>query len=112
MAAGRACHACEADLAAEGARGYWARLRLCPACIRAEAVCLDGELQRFCQQCNRLQPLVDFEGSRRSCRKSLKRHRARAQGKPVKASRRKPQEREASAIAVSASMLRHLRAAP
>jgi hypothetical protein len=44
----------------------------------------DGHPHRLCQQCNRLQPLADFRGSRRSCEKQLKVHASRIKQRKTK----------------------------
>jgi len=47
------------------------RCRVCEKHTKAQTVKFSGQLMRFCQQCSRLDPLEEFDGTRRSCRKSL-----------------------------------------
>ena len=56
---------------------YFSRRRICVEHSKAKQVLKDGLPHRLCQQCNRLQPLADFRGSRRSCEKKLKVHASR-----------------------------------
>ena len=50
------------------------RLRACLGHRNALVVdMLDGRKGRFCQQCAKLQPIEDFDGDRRGCRKRLQR---------------------------------------
>jgi 5'-3' exonuclease len=38
---------------------------------------VEGELQRFCQQCNKFHPVSMFDGSKRGCRDKLEKHNKR-----------------------------------
>lgn len=49
------------------------RYRICDNCCKANFVVDAGERKRFCQQCSRLQPIEEFDGSKRSCRDRLRR---------------------------------------
>lgn len=71
---------CNADLS--GLRDYHQRYKICEVHVKVDHLLKDGELQRFCQQCGRFQPLGLFDGSKRSCRHRLARHNARRRRKP------------------------------
>lgn len=67
------------------------RLRLCPSHLSAPELLYDGVLSRFCQPCNRMHPLAEFEGTKKGCRDGLKAHAimcraVRARAKARKAS--------------------------
>jgi hypothetical protein len=47
------------------------RYRICDTHAKAPVVMQDGEQMRFCQQCSRLQPVGEFDESKRSCRYKL-----------------------------------------
>mmetsp|Transcript_36960 Transcript_36960/g.93328 ORF Transcript_36960/g.93328 Transcript_36960/m.93328 type:complete len:453 (-) Transcript_36960:327-1685(-) len=49
------------------------RCRMCEDHMSALEVVVDGSLGRFCQQCSRVEPLLNFDGKRRSCREGLAR---------------------------------------
>eukprot|EP00898_Chlorokybus_atmophyticus_P009014 jgi/Chlat1/9113/Chrsp97S09276 len=66
---------CGVGLASE--KEYYKRHRVCPQHAKGDAVLSGGFLQRFCQQCSRFQPLVDFDADKRSCRMRLKGHNRR-----------------------------------
>jgi hypothetical protein len=55
--------------------GFLTRCRCCEFHSREASVELEGAPCRFCQQCGFFHPLEDFDDLRRSCRKSLERHR-------------------------------------
>lgn len=57
-------------------RDYYQRYKICETHLKMESLLKDGELQRFCQQCGRFQPLGDFDDNKRSCRERLARHNA------------------------------------
>eukprot|EP01025_Chloroclados_australasicus_P031223 TRINITY_DN3157_c0_g2_i1.p1 TRINITY_DN3157_c0_g2~~TRINITY_DN3157_c0_g2_i1.p1 ORF type:complete len:896 (-),score=58.83 TRINITY_DN3157_c0_g2_i1:2849-5536(-) len=69
------CQCCKCDL--KNVKEYNRRYRVCPTCQKAEYVQMDNTFMRYCQQCGRFQPLIDFSGNRRSCRARLELHNAR-----------------------------------
>ncbi|CAI7806287.1 unnamed protein product, partial [Closterium sp. NIES-53] len=74
---GRGAVTCRVDGCGEdlsSARSYNRRHRVCGVHTRAAAVTVDGNQQRFCQQCSRFQDMDDFEPGRRSCKQSLQYH--------------------------------------
>ena len=50
------------------------RVRFCKAHIRCPQFLYQELPSRFCQKCGRVQPLADFDGLKKSCRDSLKKH--------------------------------------
>lgn len=64
---------CQVTLTDES--GYRKRRSICKQCMFDPELVVRGELMRYCQQCSRLECLDEFEGHRRSCRKSLEKHR-------------------------------------
>ncbi|KAL4424310.1 hypothetical protein ABPG75_001611 [Micractinium tetrahymenae] len=54
--------------------GYMCKYRICAVHYSAPCLILDGEAQRFCQQCGQVHLLCAFDEDRRSCRDSLRRH--------------------------------------
>lgn len=64
---------CHADISRE--IFYYKKRRMCRSCVAADAVIVDGASMRFCQQCSLLHNLSDFDGSRRSCRQKLEKHK-------------------------------------
>ncbi|CAD7699077.1 unnamed protein product, partial [Ostreobium quekettii] len=48
------------------------RFRLCREHIRSPVLLCGDQHFRFCQSCNRIQPVEDFSGDRRSCIRSLR----------------------------------------
>ncbi|GFR48875.1 hypothetical protein Agub_g10718 [Astrephomene gubernaculifera] len=66
---------CNANL--ENAPKTHQRFRLCNEHIKAPCILVDGVRSRFCQQCSRFHPLVEFEGLNRTCRVMLAKNRAR-----------------------------------
>ena len=66
---------CQVDVATM--RDYHARYKVCPVHLKASQVLMQGNLNRFCQQCGRFHPLREFDGSKRSCRDRLEKHNAR-----------------------------------
>jgi hypothetical protein len=85
-----ACQAdgCAADLAADSA--YCRRNHVCPACLKAPEIGVQGVRSRFCQRCGLSHPLAEFDGSRKSCRAALakvsaRRRRRREPGEPGEA---------------------------
>ncbi|CAL9122248.1 unnamed protein product [Musa textilis] len=83
---------CRSDLS--NCREYHRRHKVCELHSKTPAVMVGGVEQRFCQQCSRFHPLVEFDEVKRSCRKRLDGHNRR---------RRKP--RSAAATTASACLL-------
>ncbi len=80
------------------------RQRLCLPHMRADAVLLDGEAMRFCQQCKRLQPLVLFEGGKRSCAERLEQHNEKRRGRRQQLALLSGSSASAAAAAMRASL--------
>ncbi|KAI9389824.1 hypothetical protein POPTR_008G097900v4 [Populus trichocarpa] len=73
-------YGCNKDLSSS--KDYHKRHKVCEVHSKTPQVIVDGNEQRFCQQCSRFHLLVDFDDGKRSCRKRLAGHNER---------RRKPQ---------------------
>ncbi|MQL80646.1 hypothetical protein Taro_013115 [Colocasia esculenta] len=71
---------CTSDLSI--CREYHRRHKVCEVHSKTPIVMVNGQEQRFCQQCSRFHSLVEFDEVKRSCRKRLDGHNRR---------RRKPQ---------------------
>ncbi|XP_073002739.1 squamosa promoter-binding-like protein 16 [Typha latifolia] len=71
---------CKSDLS--NCREYHRRHKVCEIHSKTPVVIVDGQEQRFCQQCSRFHLLSEFDEAKRSCRKRLDGHNRR---------RRKPQ---------------------
>eukprot|EP00250_Pteridium_aquilinum_P001819 c1202_g1_i1 orf=37-2163(-) len=71
---------CKADLSI--AKHYHRRHKVCEYHSKAATVTINGNTQRFCQQCSRFHALSQFDEGKRSCRQRLADHNRR---------RRKPQ---------------------
>eukprot|EP00803_Ostreobium_quekettii_P003346 evm.model.scf_362EXC.15 EVM.evm.TU.scf_362EXC.15 scf_362EXC:83727-89051(+) len=56
---------CNRDLSTE--KKYYKRYRVCMDHLKMQAICVDGNLQRFCQQCGRFHDLDNFDGDKRYC---------------------------------------------
>ncbi|EFN54653.1 hypothetical protein CHLNCDRAFT_135230 [Chlorella variabilis] len=68
---------CGVDLT--GLRNFFRKQRICELHARADVVTdTAGRQLRFCQQCTRLEPLINFNAGRRSCKTSLAKRQARA----------------------------------
>lgn len=68
---------CGADLT--DLRYFFRKQRICEQHARADVVTdAAGRQLRFCQQCTRLEPLLNFSTGRRSCKASLAKRQARA----------------------------------
>ena len=67
---------CRVDLSQD--KAYYKRRKLCGTCIHSFSVVVRGREMRFCQQCSSLHPIGEFDGERRSCRKTLEKHKIRA----------------------------------
>ncbi|XP_004510032.1 squamosa promoter-binding-like protein 5 [Cicer arietinum] len=66
---------CGADLT--DAKRYHRRHKVCEFHSKAPVVVVAGLRQRFCQQCSRFHDLVEFDESKRSCRRRLAGHNER-----------------------------------
>lgn len=71
---------CQSDLS--NCRDYHRRHKVCELHSKTPQVLINGQKQRFCQQCSRFHSLEEFDEVKRSCRKRLDGHNRR---------RRKPQ---------------------
>lgn len=71
---------CNSDLST--CRDYHRRHKVCELHSKTPQVTINGNKQRFCQQCSRFHALEEFDQGKRSCRKRLDGHNRR---------RRKPQ---------------------
>lgn len=71
---------CISDLS--NCRDYHRRHKVCELHSKTAQVLINGQKQRFCQQCSRFHSLEEFDEGKRSCRKRLDGHNRR---------RRKPQ---------------------
>nr|XP_028949003.1 squamosa promoter-binding-like protein 13A isoform X3 [Malus domestica] len=71
---------CNCDLST--CRDYHRRHKVCELHSKTPQVTINGNKQRFCQQCSRFHALEEFDQGKRSCRKRLDGHNRR---------RRKPQ---------------------
>ncbi|KAM0868823.1 hypothetical protein ACQ4PT_041064 [Festuca glaucescens] len=74
---GPGCQAerCGADLT--DAKRYHRRHKVCEAHAKAAVVLVAGLRQRFCQQCSRFHELLEFDDTKRSCRRRLAGHNER-----------------------------------
>lgn len=80
---------CGAELVNE--KGYYRRYRICQTHCSMPSMMLEGREQRFCQQCGRFQGIGEFEGSKKSCRRKLKRHNERRRVEYVREGSREPE---------------------
>ncbi|EEF44400.1 squamosa promoter-binding protein 1 [Ricinus communis] len=73
----RCCQAekCMADL--NDAKPYHRRHKVCEYHAKAQIVLVAGIRQRFCQQCSRFHELIEFDETKRSCRRRLAGHNER-----------------------------------
>ncbi|KAI3673617.1 hypothetical protein L6452_39741 [Arctium lappa] len=71
---------CKSDLS--NCKEYHRRHKVCEVHSKTPQVSINGQKQRFCQQCSRFHSLDEFDEGKRSCRKRLDGHNRR---------RRKPQ---------------------
>lgn len=62
---------CEEDLLKH--KVYNQRYKICPLHRTQEAVDIGGQFVRFCQQCAKVHNVLDFEGTKRSCKEKLER---------------------------------------
>mmetsp|Transcript_31773 Transcript_31773/g.90237 ORF Transcript_31773/g.90237 Transcript_31773/m.90237 type:complete len:237 (-) Transcript_31773:55-765(-) len=66
------------------------RCKICDVHCKAESVTLNGQEQRFCQQCNRFHPVHAFDKGKRGCREKLEKHnKRRCQNRLRKATEKK-----------------------
>lgn len=66
---------CAADLS--DAKQYHRRHKVCEVHAKAQVVLVGGIRQRFCQQCSRFHELLEFDETKRSCRRRLAGHNER-----------------------------------
>jgi hypothetical protein len=66
---------CDAVLSEE--RYYYQRYKICRKHLRSSKLVVDGQPQRFCQQCGRFHDLAAFDGEKRNCRFRLEKHNSR-----------------------------------
>ncbi|KAL4421436.1 hypothetical protein ABPG75_010727 [Micractinium tetrahymenae] len=78
---GRTPASCQVEgcgISLEGGKPFYRLQRICETHARAQFVTdASGRALRFCQQCTRLHPVTEFEGSKRSCAVSLQRRMER-----------------------------------
>ncbi|XP_020593157.1 squamosa promoter-binding-like protein 15 isoform X2 [Phalaenopsis equestris] len=78
--------ACRTDLS--NAKDYHRRHKVCELHSKVANALVGPQMQRFCQQCSKFHPLMEFDEGKRSCRRRLAGHNQR---------RRKTQPEDASA---------------
>ncbi|KAL3618414.1 SBP domain [Castilleja foliolosa] len=66
---------CEEDLLK--AKDYHRRHKVCEVHSKAVKASVGRQMQRFCQQCSRFHPLLEFDEGKRSCRRRLAGHNRR-----------------------------------
>ncbi|KAK1274184.1 Squamosa promoter-binding-like protein 11 [Acorus gramineus] len=66
---------CEEDIL--GSKAYYRNHKICEGHYKAPVVRVGGVRKRFCQRCTRFHELLEFDGSKRTCRKSLEAHNKR-----------------------------------
>ncbi|KAL9243616.1 hypothetical protein vseg_017481 [Gypsophila vaccaria] len=66
---------CTADLT--DAKRYHRRHKVCEFHAKAPVVIVHGYHQRFCQQCSRFHEVLEFDDTKRSCRRRLAGHNER-----------------------------------
>ncbi|KAK9706718.1 hypothetical protein RND81_07G147200 [Saponaria officinalis] len=66
---------CTADLT--DAKRYHRRHKVCEFHAKAPVVIVHGYRQRFCQQCSRFHEVMEFDDTKRSCRRRLADHNER-----------------------------------
>ncbi|KAK1324536.1 putative squamosa promoter-binding-like protein 19 [Acorus calamus] len=66
---------CEEDIS--GSKAYYRNHKICEGHYKAPVVRVGGVQERFCQRCTRFHELLEFDGSKRTCRKSLEAHNKR-----------------------------------
>ncbi|KZV39239.1 squamosa promoter-binding protein 1 [Dorcoceras hygrometricum] len=76
------CQAEKCSLDLSDAKPYHRRHRVCEHHAKAQVVLVAGIRQRFCQQCSRFHELLEFDDSKRSCRRRLAGHNERRRKNP------------------------------
>ncbi|KAF5742295.1 Squamosa promoter binding protein-like 3 [Tripterygium wilfordii] len=71
------CQADYCDTNLSNAKPYHRRHKVCEYHAKAPVVVVAGIQQRFCQQCSRFHELLEFDDSKRSCRRRLAGHNER-----------------------------------
>lgn len=71
------CHVVDCNVSLVQQAEYYQRYRICRDHLRSLAILVDGEPQRFCQQCGRFHELNAFDGNKRNCRARLAQHNSR-----------------------------------
>ncbi|PKA47352.1 Squamosa promoter-binding-like protein 15 [Apostasia shenzhenica] len=66
---------CKADLS--NAKDYHRRHKVCELHSKTSNALVCKQMQRFCQQCSRFHPLMEFDEGKRSCRRRLAGHNRR-----------------------------------
>ncbi|EFJ14320.1 hypothetical protein SELMODRAFT_28598, partial [Selaginella moellendorffii] len=66
---------CQADLS--GSKDYHRRHKVCEVHSKTPKNTVNGQEQRFCQQCSRFHLLPEFDEGKRSCRRRLQGHNER-----------------------------------
>ncbi|CAL9120952.1 unnamed protein product [Musa textilis] len=66
---------CKADLSS--AKDYHRRHKVCEVHSKTAKALVGKQMQRFCQQCSRFHPLLEFDEGKRSCRTRLVGHNRR-----------------------------------
>ncbi|KAL7192280.1 hypothetical protein ACSBR2_024176 [Camellia fascicularis] len=68
-------YGCKKDLSSS--KDYHKRHKVCEVHAKTAKVIVNGNEQRFCQQCSRFHSLAEFDDGKRSCRKRLAGHNER-----------------------------------
>ncbi|XP_057975614.1 squamosa promoter-binding-like protein 14 [Malania oleifera] len=66
---------CKEDLS--NAKDYHRRHKVCEVHSKSTKALVCNQMQRFCQQCSRFHPLLEFDEGKRSCRRRLAGHNRR-----------------------------------
>jgi len=56
---------------------YYRRYKVCKDHLRQWSLLVEGEMQRFCQQCGRFHPVEEFDAKKKNCRMRLEKHNSR-----------------------------------
>eukprot|EP01025_Chloroclados_australasicus_P018341 TRINITY_DN19562_c0_g1_i1.p1 TRINITY_DN19562_c0_g1~~TRINITY_DN19562_c0_g1_i1.p1 ORF type:complete len:340 (-),score=31.43 TRINITY_DN19562_c0_g1_i1:376-1395(-) len=75
------CHVENCTKTLTDSKKYYKRHRVCEEHLKMNQLLVDGELQRFCQQCGKFHPIDKFDNDKRSCREKLKIHKQRRDDK-------------------------------
>ena len=73
------CQVPGCDISLAALKVYNQRCRVCADHLIAGEVDFQGIMRRFCQQCARFHDVSEFDGSKRSCRVRLERHKMQRQ---------------------------------